>query len=204
MPPAGGLNDGSRTVPTAMFKQPVLQPIYLGQLGFAGDEQVDRVHHGGLEKAVCLYPYDHYAYWQRTLGRPLPTAAFGENLTVAGLTETVACIGDAYRVGEAVIQICQPRIPCFKVAARLETPDMVDRMLASGYTGFYFRVLQEGYVGPGDQLQLVDRPAGAPTVAEATRIRFFDRENPEVAGRLLAAVGLAEAWRTHLERRLGG
>lgn len=192
-----------KSVDTAFFKRPVAGPVLLTSLGFAGDQQADQVHHGGPEKAALLYSFAHYAYWEQELGKDPGPAALGENLTVEGLTEETACIGDVYRIGQtAVVQVCQPRIPCFKTNIRQGIPDMLARVSDTGFTGFYVRVLTEGPVAAGDELTLLSRPAGAPTIAEANHIMHRDRDNMAAAERLLAAEGLAEVWRTILLRRL--
>lgn len=193
---------GAREVQTAFFKQPVEGSLRLTTLGFEGDEQADHVHHGGPEKATLLYSLEHYAHWERWLGRHPGAAALGENLTTEGLTEAEACIGDTYQVGEAVVQVCQPRVPCFKVEVRHKQKGMVDEVLATGYTGFYVRVLKEGLVGPGDRLTRVGRPAGALTVARAHRILHFEPDNVEGLQHLLAAEGLAQVWQEAARKRL--
>lgn len=194
-------HDGKETS-TAIHKQAAAGRVYLGTLNFVGDQQADLVHHGGPEKAVCVYSHDRYGHWEQELGKPLGVASFGENLTVEGLTEETAHIGDVYQVGEATVQVCQPRIPCFKLGLRLGVPDMPARVIAAGYTGFYLRVLKEGHVAAGDRLTLVSRPANAPTIALANRIFHHEKDDLDGARTLLAAEGLAAVWRKKLEKRL--
>jgi len=192
-----------KTVTTAFFKYPVHQPLFLGTTGFAEDAQVDRQHHGGPDKAALLYPWEHYAHWQQNLGKDPGPAAMGENLTVEGLTEEQACIGDVYTIGGAVVQVSQPRVPCYKTAIRHGVDDMAARVTERGFTGFYVRVLTEGTVAVGDALKLVSRPEGAPTVAQANRIFYDDSASLADVQALVDAEGLAEVWRTHLGKRLG-
>jgi MOSC domain-containing protein YiiM len=191
-----------RQVRTAYFKEPVSGPVFLGRLGFDGDHQANRKYHGGPDKAVLAYATDHYPYWESVFGRPIGTAAFGENLLIAGLTEATACIGDQYRIGEAVVQVTQPRIPCHMTNIRHGVTDMPQRMIETGYTGFYLRVLSEGWVAPGDAVVLLHRPAGAPTVAHAHHVWHRGRQDREAMERLLSAEGLAQGWKESLEARL--
>lgn len=187
---------------SAIYKQPVEGPVILGPEGFEGDTQVDRRYHGGPDKAVCVYAGDHYIYWEERLGRPLPPSAFGENLTIDGLTEAEAQIGDIYAMGTALVQVAQPRVPCEKVNLKFGDNLMVKQVVATGYTGYYLRVLQPGQVAAGDAVRLVERQPGAPTVAFANQIRFHEPENLEGARRLVAAQGIAEDWIKKIRERL--
>lgn len=189
-------------VQSAIFKQPVSGPLYLSKMQFAGDQQADMVHHGGPDKAVCVYPYTHYPYWERELDRMLAPSAFGENLTVEGLTEETVCIGDRYQIGDATVQVAQPRIPCYKLSMKHGVPDLDRRVIDAGYTGFYLRVLTEGHVAPGDRWVLLSRPENAPTIAEVNRVLHHDKENLEAARAQVDAEGLAEVWRTFLHKRI--
>ena len=129
-----------KEVVTGICKSPVSGHLHLGKLGFDGDGVGDLWYHGGPSKAVCVYSYDHYLYWENLLGTKLPIPAFGENLTVSGLQEDDICIGDIFYVGTAVVQVSQPRQPCNTLAARHGRNDMVQLVKDSGYTGFYLRV----------------------------------------------------------------
>lgn len=179
---------------TAFAKEPVAGPIFLGALGFAGDEQADKRHHGGPEKAVCCYPFAHYAYWDAFYGRPLPRPIFGENLTLTDCTEETVSIGDVYQAGTAVVQVCQPRVPCNSINKRHRLSDILQQATKTEYTGFYLRVLTEGQVSPGDELKLLERPAETLTVAQANEIFYRRRSDREALTGLLATPGLAEEW----------
>jgi MOSC domain-containing protein YiiM len=185
---------------TAICKQPVNQAIMLTKTGFEGDGVGDRKHHGGEAKAVCAYSLDHYAYWEQALGIRLPTAAFGENLTIAGLTEETICIGDVFRLGAALVQVSQPRQPCRTLAARYGRSDFVKTVVDAGYTGWYFRVLEEGLVEPGAVLTLYERGPQQVTVAFANQIYHHDRHNRQGLERILAVAALSDSWRTDLEK----
>ena len=138
-----------REIITGICKQPVTGPLRLGRLGFEHDGVGDLKHHGGEDKAVCVYSLEHYPYWEDVLGIKLPAAAFGENLTVSDLREDDICIGDVFELGTALLQVSQPRQPCRTLAARYGRDDLVKLVADSGRTGFYFRVLKEGIVQKG-------------------------------------------------------
>lgn len=161
-----------RTVRTAIFKEPVLLRVRVGRENVEGDRQADLRVHGGPDKAVYAYDLSAYEHWRRELGRELPFGQFGENLTVEGMPETEVRIGDVYRVGGALLQVSQPRSPCYKLAMRMGSPAFLRTFLESGRTGFYLRVLEEGEIGAGDAIELVSRDAKALTVAEMTRLTY--------------------------------
>lgn len=187
---------------TAFAKEPATGPVLLGALGFAGDEQADKKHHGGPEKAVCCYPLVHYAYWEAFSGRPLLPPVFGENLTLSDCTEETVSIGDRYRLGTAIVQVCQPRVPCNTLVKRHDLPAILKQATKTGYTGFYLRVLTEGLVAPGDRMELLERPADALTIAAANEIFYGQRKDRAAVTRLLATPALAEQWREWATNRL--
>ncbi|TLS49877.1 MOSC domain-containing protein [Paenibacillus antri] len=191
-----------REVVTAIAKSPVAGPLRLDAAPLPGDEQADAVHHGGPDKAICAYCYEHYPYWERTIGKPLSPGAFGENFTLLGATEDEVRIGDTFRLGDALLQVSQPRVPCFKLSARHERPTLEAEVTASGFTGFYLRVLNPGAVAAGDRLRLeTPHPAGV-TVAEANRIMHRDKRDAAGLRRLLDVDALADSWRSQLSKRL--
>lgn len=200
----GRLVGGRKSVPSAIFKAPVAGPVWLGREGFSGDEQADRKNHGGREKAAFVYPAEHYARWKEMLGREIGPAAFGENLSTRGLTEGDVCIGDVYRLGGAVVQVSQPRRPCYKPAWRHGVKELALLTQKSGMTGFYLRVLEEAEVAPGDCLMLLEREAPWATISEANRLVHRDRHDEEGIRRLLAVSALSASWRASLKRRLLG
>jgi len=142
--------------------------------GFEGDGQGDLVNHGGPDKAVCVYPFDHYAHWEGVLGRGMGPGGFSENLTVSGALETEVCIGDVFRVGGATVQASQPRTPCGKLAAKNGERRFAKWVAQSGYTGFYMRVLSEGVVERGDPFERVERRPDGISIA-AVNDAFFER-----------------------------
>ncbi|MCU6709168.1 MOSC domain-containing protein [Paenibacillus sp. J5C_2022] len=193
-----------KEVMTGIVKQSVQDRVYLSQLNFEGDGQANLKHHGGVDKAVCVYAHEHYPYWERELNRALSMGAFGENLTTEGLLEDDVCIGDVFQLGEAKVQISQPRQPCFKLSVKYGLPELPLQVQNTGYTGYYFRVLQEGHVGSGDMLTLVQRDTAELTVAYANEIMHHDKSNAEGMRKLLAVDGLSASWRKTFEKRLSG
>ena len=183
-----------KTVTTGICKQPVDEEIFLGKLGFEGDGVADHKHHGGHDKAVCVYSLDHYPYWEQVLGMKMPVAAFGENFSVSNLKEDEVCIGDIFQVGTAIVQISQPRQPCNTLAARYGRSDFVKMVADSGRTGFYFKVLREGNVKRTDALLLMEKDPENVTVAFANRVYHHDRMNREGIEKVLAVTALSYSW----------
>jgi MOSC domain-containing protein YiiM len=159
---------------TAIDKRPANGPVLLGRLGAAGDEQVDTVHHGGPHQALYAYAREDLDYWVERLGRELPGGTFGENLTTAGLDVSGAVIGETWRVGTAVVQVSSVRIPCGTFRGWMGEPGWVRRFAAAGRPGAYLRVLHEGTAGAGDPIEVLARPAGSVTVAEAMLAYYGD------------------------------
>jgi MOSC domain-containing protein YiiM len=166
---------GGRSARTAIFKEPVLSRVRVRRLNLEGDAQADLRVHGGPDKAIYAYDLGGYEHWRRELGSELPFGQFGENLTVEGMPETEVRIGDVYRIGTAVLQVSQPRSPCSKLAMKMERPRFLKPFLASGRTGFYLRVLEEGEIGAGDSIALLSRDPESPTVEQTTRLLFGPR-----------------------------
>ncbi|MCA9245863.1 MAG: MOSC domain-containing protein [Planctomycetales bacterium] len=191
---------GRQTVPTGIFKRPAPEAIHAGRLGLTGDVQLDRRHHGGPDKAVNVYPSEHYSYWSERLAGDLGPGSFGENFTTTGLFEEEVAIGDILKIGAALFQVTQPRQPCGKLAARHREPNLVRMVYESGRTGFYLRCLQPGKVQQGDAISTTERPADCITVLEALRI-MERRDDAAAIERLLAIEALSEAWREEISQR---
>jgi len=179
---------------TGMCKQPVQGAVFLSKRGFEGDGVGDHRHHGGEDKAACVYSIDHYPYWGDTLNMTMPAAAFGENLSVEGMREGDMCIGDVYRIGTAFVQVSQPRQPCGTLAARYGRDDLIKLVADSGRTGLYFRVLTEGLVQTGDVITLIERDARGVTVDFANHLFYHDRMNREGIEKVLAIPALSGSW----------
>lgn len=198
-----------RTVESGGAKSERQGRVRLTELGLQGDEQADLRVHGGPDKAVLVYAAHHYPAWAADHGLQFPEGGFFENLTVgspvdARLDETTTRLGERWRLGSAIVQVSQPRSPCWKLARRWQIPDLVPRVQDTGWTGWYLRILEPGEVAAGDTIQLADRPAGAPTIAEVGRILNRDKHDLDGARRLLEYPDLPERWRSKLEARLGG
>ena len=159
-----------RLVTTSIWKSPVTGPVRVMRLDLEGDEQSDLTVHGGTDKAVYVYPVEHYEFWREQLAEPdLPYGAFGENLTTSGLSEDTVCIGDTLRIGSAEFVVTQPRMPCFKLQIRFDRTDMVKRFAQSGRSGFYLRVLREGEVEAGDEITFISPDERRVSVADVVR-----------------------------------
>ncbi len=201
------MEDGqAREWTSAIAKTPVSGRVALGATHLAGDGQADLKHHGGADKAVCCYPAAHYPGWHALLGLgedAFPGGAFGENFTVAGLAEDDVCVGDIYSVGGAIVQISQPRMPCWKMGHRWSREPLPGEMIARGQTGWYLRVLETGEVGAGDTLTLRDRPLPQWTVARINHAMYVDKTDGALADALGRLPLLAEAWRSPFRRRAG-
>jgi MOSC domain-containing protein YiiM len=189
-----------KEITTGICKRPVSIALRLRKHGFDGDGVADTKNHGGVDKAVCVYSLDHYPYWEETLGIRLPPAAFGENLSVSNLAEDNVCLGDVFQLGTATVQITQPRQPCNTLAARYGRNDLVKLVIHSGFSGFYFRVLQEGIVEVGNPLILKDKHPQEVSVAFAHRIYHFDRKSREGIEAVLGVSALSESWQSSLQR----
>ncbi|MFB4168607.1 MOSC domain-containing protein [Virgibacillus sp. JSM 102003] len=190
---------------TGMFKSGSDDRIWLRTTGFAEDEVADRKNHGGPEKAVFAYPKEHYSYWQKDLELDsIGVGAMGENLSLNNADEFTVCIGDTYQFGESIIQVAQPRQPCWKPARRFRVMDFVLRIQRSGRTGWYFRVLQEGYAEAGLELELIDRPYPQWTIAACNEVMHFNKEDLKAADELASCELLAYSWKNTLNKRLRG
>ena len=192
-----------KEVSTSIFKQPVDGPVMLRTLDFDGDAQGDLTVHGGPDRAAYVYPWEHYAYWQAELGRPtMEPGQFGENLTISGFTEDAVRIGDQFAIGEALVEVAQPRTPCFKLAHKMGLPEFPKQFLASGRIGFYLRVLREGLIKAGDPVVSLKSDPDALTVRGTSCLRYFDRGNAEGLHRAARLRALSGDWREAFQKML--
>ncbi len=199
---AGAADPMDRPWTTGFFKRPAVEPLFLRKTNLDGDGQADLVNHGGSDKAVCCYPALHYDGWRIELGLPeMPFGAFGENFTINGLAEADVCIGDVYRLGAVLVQVSQPRQPCWKLARRWRVKDFALRVQQSGRTGWYFRVLAEGVVAPGMPLSLVERPAPQWTVERANMVMHHEKSDRALAAELASVASLSMSWKQTLTNR---
>jgi len=186
---------------TSIFKQPVEGRVAVRGNNLEGDRQSDLTVHGGPNKAIYSYASEHYPYWASELQRELTPGNFGENLTTEGLLEEGVGIGDRYRVGSAVLRVTQPRMPCFKLTVRFDLPSIVKLFWNSGFPGIYFGVVEEGEIGAGDAIELLDRDPAGVTIADVMRVFKGESDDEELVDRVLAAP-LSGSWKQEiLERR---
>jgi MOSC domain-containing protein YiiM len=195
------IENKGKKVETAIWKNPAPEPIMLSELNFEGDAQADLIHHGGKDKAVCVYSADHFPYWENELGITLYPGAFGENLTIKGLTEKDICIGDIFQLGEAVVQVSQPRQPCFKLGMKYNMPSLPVLMQKNLYTGFYCRVLQAGFVTK-DKFFLIEPHPKKVTIEFANKVKYIDKQDIEAIKKVLEVEPLSEEWYKSLSKRL--
>jgi MOSC domain-containing protein YiiM len=192
-----------RAVRTSIWKEPASGRVRVRRLNLDGDEQSDLSVHGGADKAVYVYPSEHYEYWRGELpGADLPWGAFGENLTTRGLLEDDTRIGDRLRVGSAEFVVTQPRMPCYKLGVRFGRDEMVRRFHESGRSGFYLAVLSEGDVGAGDPVETLARDGHGVTVADVTALYGRDGEDQDLLRRTAGLPALPESWRDYFRKRL--
>ena len=188
---------------TGIFKKPVDGRITLRETNLDGDRQADLSVHGGVNKAVYAYPSEHYSYWRSELPKEeLPWGSFGENFTTGGLLESGVCMGDRYRVGSAVVRVTTPRLPCFKLAAKFQREDMIKRFLSSGYSGFYFSVVEEGEVAAGDEFQFLTGEIPSLTIAEFNHLYTSPAPDLELLKRAVEVKSLPESWRERFHARM--
>lgn len=182
-----------RTFATAIVKSPVAGRVAVRGVNLAGDDQADRSVHGGPDKAVYAYSREDIDWWTQSLGRPiLPGRDFGENLTTAGIDLGEAMIGERWHVGTVVLEVSEPRVPCFKLAMRMNDPSFPKKFSAALRMGAYLRILEEGHLAAGDAIAVTDRPSRGLSIAHAARIYLFEHDK---SARFLEAPQLSKKWR---------
>jgi MOSC domain-containing protein YiiM len=192
-----------QTINTAIAKKPVSGPLELRTLNLDGDRQADLSVHGGPNKAVYGYPAEHYPYWQQEFpGLDMPAGMFGENFTTTGLKEDDLHVGDRLRLGSATLMVRQPRMPCYKLAAKFQRDDMIGRFLRSGRSGFYFSVEQEGTVAAGDTFELIERNPDGITIAEMNRLFVHEKYNHDLLRKAIQTPALPQDWREYFAARV--
>ncbi|HSH41448.1 MAG TPA: MOSC domain-containing protein [Arenicellales bacterium] len=198
---------GPNSEPSGFIKQTVDGSVRVTRLGLEGDQQADRQHHGGTDKALLHYDHDHYAHWRRDqphlselLSAP---GAFGENLSSSGLDEGNVCIGDRFQLGSAVVEVSQGRQPCWKLGHRFGDPRMVKAVVKTGRCGWYYRVVAPGEVAAGDPIHLLERPNPGWPVAEVFALLIAGRRDPERLADLNKLTELSTNWRARAAALLG-
>ena len=198
----GATNDEDRHWTSAIFKTTAIGPVELGYENLAGDAQADLRVHGGRDRAVLIYSSIHYPIWEQELGRHLPPGAFGENLLVDTVTEDEVCLGDVWATSGVTMEISQPRLPCFKLARRLDTPGLNVTVMNRMLGGWYCRVLRPGPVSAGETMLLQVRPFPQWPVRRAFREYIFEKNNRDALEELMALPCLSQLWKDNLAKSL--
>jgi len=194
---------GGKTLRTSIWKNSVQGRVHVSTLNLDGDQQSDLSVHGGVDKAVYLYPSEHYSYWRTQLPDiDLLWGAFGENFTSEGILEDQIKIGDRIRVGSAEFMVTQPRMPCFKLAIRFNRRDMVKRFLASKRSGFYLAVIREGEVENGDAIEFTEKHETGVTITDIVNLYSIDSQNQELLRRATELPALPQSWKDYFRKRL--
>ncbi len=198
----GGVREfeyNNRPAKSAIWKSPVAGRVVAQGVNLAGDDQADRAVHGGPDKAIYAYAVEDQGWWESEIGRRLEYGEFGENLTTEGIDVTNTLVGEQWEIGSTVLEISEPRIPCWRFGVRMDDKLFPRRFTEAGRPGAYLRIIVEGDVGAGDQIRVISRPDHDLTIGDVFRI--FTRDQHEV-GRLLSAPQMSEAWQTWAEKRL--
>ena len=191
-------DDHGRRAKSAIWKHPVPRRVRVQGVNLQGDDQADRAVHGGADKAVYAYAVEDQMWWESQIGRPLEYGELGENLTTEGIDITNAVVGEHWEVGNVLLEVSDPRVPCWKLAFRMGDPLFPRRFTAAGRPGTYLRILEEGELGAGDEIRVVMRPDHGLTIGEVFRILTRDQGE---AGRLLSVPHVSESWKAWAESR---
>ena len=188
-----------KTATSAIWKYPASGRVQVQGVNIEGDEQADRTVHGGTDKAVYSYAAEDYEWWAGQLGRPPDFGEFGENLTTGGLDLSSALVGEHWEVGTTVLEVSEPRVPCWKFGVRMNDPTFPRQFMKASRPGTYLRIVSEGEIGEGDAIRVISRPSHDLTVGDVFRIYASDRHE---AGRFLEVSQIPDSWRTWAERWL--
>ena len=192
----------NKQVETGIFKEAQQQPVIVHKLGIVGDEQGDKVHHGGEDKAICVYLNSSYQYWKKYKEYEIAPGAFGENIVLSNWREEDIYIGDQFQIADAIVEVSQPRQPCFKLGIRNNWKEMLVLARNSGYTGFYLRVIQEGTILPGASCSLIRRAESSISVRELNKLLYSNHQNKDQLQYALQIPSLAEAFKKSLRQKL--
>ncbi|MCM3650995.1 MOSC domain-containing protein [Metabacillus litoralis] len=190
-----------KEIETGICKQ-TIEEAFLTKEGFQGDGVADLRYHGGPDRAVCIYPYEHYLLWEKEFNNALPSSTFGENITVTNMLEKDVCIGDIFRLGDAVIQVTQGRVPCSTITKRTNNPSLLKRMVQTGFTGYLCRVLEEGSVRRDSTITLLEPHPKQVSILYGNEIYFHKQKDIEGIKRVLGVKELASEWQQILVNRL--
>ncbi|QNT78944.1 MOSC domain-containing protein [Entomobacter blattae] len=200
------LSTDKHHVVSGIDKTPQKDPQWLGREGFTNDHQGDKVHHGGPEKAVHHYPFEHYALWRQLFGpchRLARPSAFGENFSTIGITEQTVAVGDVFEIGEAIIEVSQPRQPCWKLNVKFDIPALALKLQTTGMTGWYYRVIQAGFVKPEDNFKCLERKTPFWSIEKINTVVLRCRTtNAELLTELAELPSLSANWKALIQKRL--
>jgi MOSC domain-containing protein YiiM len=189
---------------TGIFKEPVKGRIMLRTINLDGDKQADLTVHGGPDKAVYAYPIEHYEFWRKVYpNMEMPNGMFGENFTIEGLAESEVSVGDAFQIGSSKVIATQPRMPCYKLGVKFRRMDVLKKFLASGRSGIYFRVLQEGEVGAGDSIVQIEKDRNRITISDIVRLYANDKEDITTMQRAVKVKALPAGWKHYFAEQIG-
>jgi MOSC domain-containing protein YiiM len=200
--PAQVILSGKGKTRTAIHKKPIEGKVYLDSMGLAGDGVADSVRHGGWDQAICAYSSDHFSFWAKEVPKEFVPGSFGENFTFEGLTEKDISIGDIIQVGEAELQCSQPRQPCYKLVKLMNYPPMTKRIQATGFSGFYLRVIKNGYVESGSEPKFIRKDPAGFTIDMVNTLMYLDKNNFEKIRELVQVDTLSSEWRGLFLKRL--
>ncbi len=187
---------------SSILRQPINGKIFVDALGLDGDSVANKSVHGGVDKAICLYCEDHFPYWEDRVKQKIIPGAFGENFTIKGVTEEMLRIGDIIQIGDVEIQISQPRQPCQNLVKKFGIPKLAQMITETGFTGFYCRVIQPGWIESGMTCKIKKTEDFKITLSEANRIFYTEKKNIEAIKKVLNVKSLSSSWRGYLQERL--
>ena len=190
-------------VTTGIFKKPIEGRIMLRTLNLDGGKQADLTVHGGPDKAVYAYPIEHYEFWRKVYpDMEMPNGMFGENFTIEGLMESEVSVGDAFEIGSSKVIATQPRMPCYKLGVKFGRMDVLKKFLASGRSGIYFKVLEEGEVGAGDSIVRIKNDTNRVGIGDIVRLYASDREDIKTMLRAVKVEALPEGWKHYFYEQI--
>lgn len=190
---------------SASFKDVEKDKVWAGKLCFKGDEVADKVHHGGAEKAIFANSYQNYEKWAEFLEEEsLPFGALAENLTLSGVHESNVCLGDIHKIGSALLQVSQPRKPCYKISKKHNNKKFTNEIYTTGLTGWYYRVLEEGFIQAGNNIQIVFNEETKVSILEANMAFANPDEHRDILDKILTIPSIAPSYRASILKRVEG
>ena len=176
--------------------------VELKKSGLVGDDVANHKFHGGIDRAVCLYPFEHYSYWEKIFQKKLAPPAFGENITATGMLEEQVCIGDIFKIGDTILQVTQGRVPCATISKYNQEKHFLKKVVETTLTGYFFRVLVEGSMNCDSEINLVEKDSKEISVSFATQILFHRQQDKTSIEKILTVDALAEDWRNRFLKLL--